>query len=73
MAGAGSAGMGVANIVHQYKKKMGASVEKAYNDFYIFDHEGLITRGRKNLNFRTLQFAQPDSNLEGKNMIDIIK
>ena len=37
MAGAGSAGLGVANIIYQYKKKLGASVERAYNDFYIFD------------------------------------
>lgn len=54
MAGAGSAGLGVANMILQYKRKLGASLEQAYGDFYILDNRGVITRARSDLNFRTL-------------------
>jgi len=79
VAGAGSAGSGVLlTIRNAIVRRHGLTVEEANKRFYIIDQDGLITKGRKNLEemedlFHDLSsFADDDTSLEGMSLLDTI-
>ncbi len=55
--GAGSAGLGIANLIIDYLIYIGVKKEEAYKNIYLIDKEGLLTDGPfgKNQNFKTLE------------------
>jgi malic enzyme len=44
--GAGSAGMGVVRMIAMGMQNKGMSEEDSYNNFWVLDHKGLITKAR---------------------------
>lgn len=71
--GAGSAGLGVANILLQYKVKLGLTEPQAYDDIYLFSQKGLVTKDRENLNKLLVPFAKDSSNFVTNNIVSIIQ
>lgn len=65
IAGAGSAGIGVAQQLVEYKMRYGMLDEDAYDSFFIFNDKGLITRKRADLDMNILPFAQSRLDMEG--------
>mgnify|MGYP002403782846 CR=1 FL=1 len=58
IAGAGSAGCGVANQLQKAMVKHGATPRQAYRNFYMIDVEGLITADKPNLPEYLAPFAR---------------
>jgi len=79
VAGAGSAGSGVLlTIRNAIVRRHGLTMEEANKRFYIIDQDGLITKGRKNLEemedlfYDLSSFAVDDTSLEGMSLLDTI-
>jgi len=64
IAGAGSAGIGVAQVLKQAMVEQGCDAEKAKGCFFIADEHGLLTEDRDDLNEEQKAFARK----EGKGM-----
>jgi len=79
MAGAGSAATGVALQIRKAMVMKGMTKEEASENFFIHDHDGLITKDRKNLEelqeyFTSLDtFARKEVSMEGQSLVDTIK
>jgi len=56
--GAGSAGIGIANLLVQELRLRGLSEAEAIKNIYIFELDGLITTESKNLNQESCRYAK---------------
>ncbi|CAN6310556.1 unnamed protein product [Urochloa humidicola] len=81
VVGAGSAGIGVLSIAKQAMFRMAGihRIEEGYNQFWVVDKDGLITKAREGLNPAVAPFARgygpdeiPDLN-EGASLFDVVK
>jgi malic enzyme len=81
MTGAGSAGMGIVTMLHKaIVKSGGLTEEEAYDNFYILDHNGLITNERE-LDFPREAAVEPFAKArkatkglpDGSKLIDVVK
>jgi len=63
--GAGSAGMGIANILIDYLESLGVCREKAARLIYIIDSKGLVIKEREGLREDKLPFAKDERDLLG--------
>lgn len=70
--GAGSAGLGVANILLQYKVKLGLSEQQALDDIYLFNQRGLILKDTDRVSKLAAPFAKDTAKYSGKNIVSII-
>ncbi|CAM6010830.1 unnamed protein product [Sphagnum balticum] len=74
--GAGSAGLGVVNMVKQAMMRL-QDHEKATNQFWILDQDGLITSSRKGLSPDVQQYAREtdehDGLKEGASLLEVVK
>lgn len=73
IAGSGSAGLGVAHQLAKFKMRCGMTEEEAYDTFYIFNIEGLVTRKRGGLDMNMLPLAQARMEFEGKGILEVMK
>lgn len=73
VAGAGSAGMGVTYMLHLFLQRYGVSARKALENFYILDDKGLISASRMNLSPRVKPFARKETEMEGMQLLDVVK
>jgi len=65
MLGAGSAGIGVADGLHEAMKGEGLSEKEARSHFWVLDKDGLLHSGRKDLTSEQTVYAQPESRVSG--------
>ncbi|TVU32111.1 hypothetical protein EJB05_23829 [Eragrostis curvula] len=78
VAGAGSAGIGVLNMAKQEMLRMPGSSEEQ-NQFWVLDKDGLITKGRKDLDPAVARFARGHSPNEiedlheGASLVEVVK
>jgi len=72
IAGAGSAGIGVATVLLQAMLEQGRDEEEALKSFFISDQFGLLTKDRDDLNAEQFLFAK-DKGTEQMSLLDIIK
>jgi len=71
IAGAGSAGIGVAQVLYQAMLEHGRSEEEAKNCFFIADEKGLLGKDRiKQLSKEQAMFARDDDG--GLSLLDIV-
>ena len=61
IAGAGSAGIGVASFLHDAMVKQGLDPEAAYQQFWVCDVHGVLSRDNPNLTHAQRKFARMDS------------
>ncbi len=73
MAGAGSAGMGIVNQLRNFMIKYGKSVDEAYENFYILNSNGLVTRKRGGISRDLLSFARPEMDMDGFNLEQVVE
>lgn len=73
VAGAGSAGMGVVCSINLYLQRFGLSEQEAASRFHILDNAGLITTARGDLTHRIQQFARPETQNEGMDLLSVVK
>lgn len=73
VAGAGSAGMGVVYKLHLFLQRYGVSPLQAQKNFYILDKDGLITKARSDISSRVRPFARPESEMEGKSLLEVVR
>ncbi|KAJ8450193.1 hypothetical protein Cgig2_033387 [Carnegiea gigantea] len=78
VVGAGSAGLGVLNMaVKTVARLAGANGLPKKHNFYLIDKDGLITKGRKNLNPAAAPFARdPDETEglgEGASLVEVVR
>ena len=73
IVGAGSAGLGIASLLHKYLVSKGLSYHEAFNNFFILDDKGLITRKRHNLCRTVLNYARSELDLEGCSILQTVK
>uniref|UniRef100_A0A7S0RGB6 Malic enzyme n=1 Tax=Pyramimonas obovata TaxID=1411642 RepID=A0A7S0RGB6_9CHLO len=76
VCGAGSAGLGVANALVRAMVKHGASEAAARQQFYVFDHHGLITAARPpgSLAPSVATFARPKGErLSASSLLEVIE
>lgn len=71
--GAGSAGMGVVTMLHQFLLKYGVETEDAHDQFMILDDKGLITTKRDGLSQVVQPFARPEKEDEGLSILETVK
>lgn len=72
IAGAGSAGIGVANSLMQAMMHQGKTEKEAKNSFFIVDHEGLLGLERgSSLDKEQREFARSKDN--GLSLLDVMK
>lgn len=72
IAGAGSAGIGIAQVLHEAMLEQGYSEEKAKDAFYIVDHKGILGKDRMDeLNAEQQVFARDEDN--ELPLIDVVK
>jgi len=69
--GAGSASIGIANLICKQISQDGQSIKEARKKIFLFDSNGLVVNDRKNLN-REKQLYMKDLQVE-KNLLDCIK
>jgi malate dehydrogenase (oxaloacetate-decarboxylating) len=60
MLGAGSAGIGVADVLRAAMKGEGLTEDEAHSRFWIIDKNGLLHSGRKDLTSEQVVYAQPE-------------
>ena len=73
VCGAGSAGMGVVDMIRKAMIRMGLSPEAASERFYILDGEGLITTKRRGLASHVTPFMQKDETKDRLGLVETIK
>ncbi|XP_041024389.1 NAD-dependent malic enzyme 59 kDa isoform, mitochondrial [Juglans microcarpa x Juglans regia] len=78
VVGAGSAGLGVLNMVVQAASRMsGNSETTAKNQFFLVDKDGLVTTERKGLDPAAAPFAKDSREIlglgEGASLIEVVK
>ncbi|KAF5464199.1 hypothetical protein F2P56_014293 [Juglans regia] len=78
VVGAGSAGLGVLNMVVQAASRMsGNSETAAKNQFFLVDKDGLVTTERKGLDPAAAPFAKDSREIlglgEGASLIEVVK
>jgi len=73
MAGAGSAGMGVASQLKRAMEEHGLSPVESASNFHVCDHNGLITEARQDLDQTVSQFARKETSLEGMSLADVVE
>lgn len=56
--GAGTAGCGIADEIWKQMVKEGLSNQEAYNNFYLMDREGLVTRSREKIDYFKAPYAR---------------
>lgn len=56
--GAGTAGCGIADEIWKQMVKEGLSNQEAYNNFYLMDREGLVTRSRDKIDYFKVPYAR---------------
>jgi len=72
IAGAGSAGIGIAQVLYEAMLEQGYSEEKAKNSFYIVDEKGILGKDRiDELNSEQQVFARDEDN--ELPLLDVIK
>eukprot|EP00053_Salpingoeca_punica_P013600 m.122987 g.122987 ORF g.122987 m.122987 type:complete len:625 (+) comp16239_c1_seq1:1217-3091(+) len=72
--GAGSAGLGVCNVLLDAMERQGLSRQEALKNFYLVDKDGLITSKRSQLQHGQDHFARSDStDFEGAPLLETIK
>lgn len=72
IVGAGSAGIGIAQVLHQAMLEQGCTEEQATNAFYIVDQQGLLGKERINeLTPESQPFARDDDN--NLALLDVVK
>ncbi|VFQ74762.1 unnamed protein product [Cuscuta campestris] len=77
VVGAGSAGLGVLNMAMQAVSRMSGPMAKPH--FFLLDKNGLITKGRKDIDPAALPFAKDQHEIEGlglhegASLIDVVK
>ena len=69
--GAGSASIGIANLICKQISQDGQSIKEARKKIFLFDSNGLVVNDRKNLN-REKQLYMKDLQVE-KNLLECIK
>eukprot|EP00262_Sarcandra_glabra_P003296 TRINITY_DN1394_c0_g3_i1.p1 TRINITY_DN1394_c0_g3~~TRINITY_DN1394_c0_g3_i1.p1 ORF type:complete len:607 (+),score=103.64 TRINITY_DN1394_c0_g3_i1:110-1930(+) len=81
VVGAGSAGIGVLNMAKQAVSKLTGNNENlaAYNQFWLLDKDGLVTKDRKDLDPAAAPFArgfglgEVEGLKEGASLIEVVK
>jgi malic enzyme len=75
IAGAGSAGIGIGQVLYQAMLEQGCSPEKARNAFYVCDQHGLLGTERiDSLSAEQAVFARPeDDNVDGLPLLKVIQ
>lgn len=68
--GAGSAGLGISNLIVKAIQDEGYSEQKARENFYMLDKQGLIHRKLPNLDNEQKKFARDDQSLQKWNLMD---
>mmetsp|Transcript_101438 Transcript_101438/g.293411 ORF Transcript_101438/g.293411 Transcript_101438/m.293411 type:complete len:624 (+) Transcript_101438:193-2064(+) len=72
IAGAGSAGIGIAQVLKQAMIEQGCSEEKAANAFFIADQDGLLGKARiDKLNREQKEFARDAD--DGLSLLDVVE
>lgn len=77
VVGAGSAGLGVLNMAMQAVSRMSGPMANPH--FFLLDKNGLITKGRKDIDPAALPFAKDQHEIEGlglhegASLIDVVK
>lgn len=72
IAGAGSAGIGIAQVLHEAMLEQGYSEEKAKDAFYIVDEKGILGKDRiDELNSEQQAFARDEDN--ELSLLDVVK
>jgi len=72
IVGAGSAGIGIAQVLYGAMLEQGYSEELAKNAFYVMDHNGLLGKDRKDgLNPEQQKFARDEDN--ELSLLDVVK
>lgn len=64
VAGAGSAGVGISNLLVDYMMSQGLSKEQAFDNIYLIDRHGLITEHVECLDFQK-NFVKSNQHIEG--------
>ncbi len=73
MLGAGSAGVGIANLLLQVMRDEGATEEEALARFYMLDRKGLLTEGRKGSNSGQELYSRKDWGDRGTDLETVIR
>lgn len=71
IVGAGSAGIGIAQVLKQAMLEQGRTEEEASDTFFILDQEGLIGTQRPDLNDEQQVFARPTG--DRKSLVQVIE
>ena len=69
IVGAGSAGVGISNLLVDYLEYTGLSRQKAYDQIFLFDRHGLITENVESLDFQA-KFIKSNSQIQNWNIQD---
>jgi malate dehydrogenase (oxaloacetate-decarboxylating) len=69
VVGAGSAGVGISNLLVDYLEYSGISRADAYNQIFLFDRHGLITENVESLDFQA-KFIKSNSQISGWDIKD---
>ncbi|CAG9462641.1 unnamed protein product [Pedinophyceae sp. YPF-701] len=72
-AGAGSAGMGVLNMVVQAMMRHGMSEEDARRNIWVLDKDGLVTVDRGGVAPHVRGFARREPGIGGMNLLDTVR
>lgn len=75
IAGAGSAGIGIGQVLYQAMLEQGCTPEKAKNAFYVCDQHGLLgpERANSDLSAEQATFARTEENVNGLPLLDVIQ
>ncbi|KIY95784.1 hypothetical protein MNEG_12178 [Monoraphidium neglectum] len=71
--GAGSAGMGVVQMICDAMEAQGAAPEQARGNFWVLSSKGLITAARPAIPCNVVPFARPEAELEGSCLLDVVR
>ncbi|KAI8470594.1 MAG: NAD malic enzyme [Monoraphidium minutum] len=71
--GAGSAGMGVVQMICDAMQVQGATREQAHANFWVLSSKGLVTRARQDIPSNVAPFARPEAELEGAPLAQVVR
>lgn len=69
--GAGTAGMGIADIILDEFIRQGLSEKEAREKFYFVDKQGLLNKNTKDLSFEQYEFIKSSNNTNHLNLTDL--
>lgn len=71
--GAGSAGMGVVQMICDAMEVQGATPEESHANFWVLSSKGLITQARGDIPSNVRPFVRPEKDMEGKSLLEVVK